>query len=85
MAFKFLHGAVLVDTITSFRGVCIGRADYITGCNQYLLQPQVLHENSPIPSLWYDEARLEQDPVPLVTVQQDDGARPGADRPAPRK
>ena len=33
--FLYEHGDTIADIITGFEGVVTGRADYITGCNQY--------------------------------------------------
>ncbi|HWA22287.1 MAG TPA: hypothetical protein VG735_07835 [Caulobacterales bacterium] len=32
-------GKTITDSITGFCGVVIGRVEYITGCNQLLVQP----------------------------------------------
>lgn len=41
MKFKFELGKEAQDTITGFKGYIIWRVEYLTGCNQYGLQPQM--------------------------------------------
>ena len=57
--FKFEHGQVLQDSITDFKGTVTGRADYITGCNQYCLTPSIKEDGSYPDQRWMDENRLE--------------------------
>lgn len=59
--FKFKNGAELKDVITGFRGIVVGRSDFITGCRQYCLRPKGLQkEGKPKPSNWFDEDRLKK-------------------------
>jgi hypothetical protein len=51
-------GAKVLDQITGFEGVVIGRVEYLTGCAQYLLQPPVKKDGDWIESRWMDEDRL---------------------------
>jgi len=37
---KFDMGEELKDKISGFKGVVVGRSEYITGCNRYVLQPK---------------------------------------------
>lgn len=46
------------DRITGFEGVITGRAQYLTGCDQYVLTPSV-KDGSYQASQWFDEGRLE--------------------------
>lgn len=46
------------DKVTGFEGVITGRAQYLTGCDQYVLVPQ--HKDGQLQkSEWFDEGRLE--------------------------
>jgi hypothetical protein len=47
------------DKITGFEGLLTGRAQYITGCDQYLLTPQVSDSGTLQESRWVDEGRVE--------------------------
>lgn len=46
------------DKITGFEGVLTGKASYLTGCDQYLVQPAVKDGNFR-EGKWFDEGRLE--------------------------
>lgn len=73
---------VAKDKITGFRGVVTGHADYITGCDQYLIQPGV-KDGEWKEARWLDEGRLEVvDTYQAADVQAE---KNGADVPAPVK
>lgn len=60
MGFKFELGTILKDKVTGFKGVLMGRSDYVTGCRQYGLQKQGLDEQGKVPDwAWFDEGRLK--------------------------
>jgi hypothetical protein len=52
-------GIEVIDVVTRFEGVLIGKVSYITGCDQYLVQP-VDFASKIADSHWIDEGRLEQ-------------------------
>lgn len=75
-------GMRYVDKITRFEGVAIGYVQYITGCNQVLLAPQVGEDGAWKESQWIDEQRLvAQSHRPIVL---DNGSSPGFDKAAPK-
>jgi hypothetical protein len=44
------------DPITGFEGICVGKAQFMTGCDQSLLSPKI---GSPSKDpAWYDDLRL---------------------------
>ncbi|MEP1521974.1 hypothetical protein [Ascidiaceihabitans sp.] len=51
-------GDQIRDTITGYEGVCIGRIEYISGCNQLLCQPKAGEGKEP-QSHWFDVERVE--------------------------
>jgi len=52
-------GKVAQDKITGFKGVITSKHIYITGCNQYGVQPPV-KESGELPDLkYFDENRLD--------------------------
>ncbi len=55
--FKFNLGIQAKDKITGLTGQITGRIEYITGCNQYILQPQVINNVFQEPR-WVDEDRI---------------------------
>jgi len=47
------------DRITGFTGTVTGRAEYLTGCRQYLVQPPAKKDHSEwVDGRWMDEGRL---------------------------
>lgn len=47
------------DSISGYEGVVIGKAEYLYGCVQILVQPESLQENGkPAASRWMDEQRF---------------------------
>lgn len=75
MSHKHL-GKKYKDKITKFSGVCTGFCEYLTGCNQLLIQPE-----SEKDSRWIDAQRLEQ--VGKSQVSLDNSKSPGFDKQAP--
>lgn len=60
MAFKIEMGVKVRDIINGFEGVVTGRAEYVTGCNQYIVCPTGLDKDGKMrDSSWFDEGRLE--------------------------
>lgn len=55
--FKIEMGLEVKDIITNFQGIVGGRAEYLTGCNTYLVQPKSEKNKYP-ESTWIDEGRL---------------------------
>lgn len=76
-------GKTYQDTITGFTGVCIGKCEYISGCNQVLLQPKGEKSDVRPASEWFDVQRLEELPGDAIVLNND--ATPGCDREAPRR
>lgn len=55
--FAIQLGSKVRDDITGFEGIVTGRADYITGCRQYLITPKGT-KTKRNDSSWFDEDRL---------------------------
>ena len=58
------------DKITGLQGIITGHADYITGCDQYLLQPKS-KDNEFKEARWIDEYRLK-----ITSVEAPGGLQP---------
>lgn len=72
------------DIVTGFSGIVAGRCEYLTGCNQALIQPRGLEGGKMIDSVWIDEQKLvpiEDGSIESITL--DNGVSPGRDAPAP--
>lgn len=80
---KYL-GYTATDRITGFNGIITGFCAYLTGCNQYLVQPRIDLAGKVEESRWLDEQRLEIDQG-IARIVLDNGKMPGADKPAPRR
>lgn len=74
-------GKEVQEKITGFRGILTGVASYITGCDQYYVQPP-LKDGSFVEGRWFDEGRLEVigEGIAAESVQ---AAENGCDTPPP--
>jgi hypothetical protein len=78
-------GDDVADSLTGFRGIAVGRCEYLTGCQQILVRPAKLDKATGKPSEaeWYDEDRLvikKAGAFSLPTKRND-----GPDIPAPMR
>jgi hypothetical protein len=75
------------DKLTGFEGVCLGVAQYLTGCDQILLVPDHTGEHGKRPDgEWFDDMRIERVGDKIVKFSNDDAAaaeKPGCDEAAP--
>ena len=55
---KFKLGVTVRDKITGFSGIITGHAEYLTGCDQYAVQPDA-KDNKWEDGKWFDEGRIE--------------------------
>ncbi len=68
--FTIESGATVTDKITGFEGIVTARCQYMTGCNQYLVQPRCQSEKSEIPAgKWIDQDRLKVKKVKRVVIK----------------
>lgn len=56
---QFELGTKAKDKITGFQGVITGRVQYLTGCDQYLIQPECGSDGKYPDSYWIDENRID--------------------------
>ena len=47
------------DKVTGFKGILVGKADYLFGCTQYAIKPKVDKQGKPVDNEWFDEGRIE--------------------------
>jgi len=57
---KFKLGILAKDKITGFEGIITGHSDYLTGCDQYILQPKSKSDGDYTEGRWFDEGRLDK-------------------------
>lgn len=74
------------DKITGFEGIVTGHADYITGCDQYILQPPS-KDGEFKEARWFDENRIEilNSEESILSKKKEGINDNGADIPAPIK
>ncbi len=79
-----LMGKLVEDRITKFQGLVTGAAQYITGCDQYLVQPECKKDGTYVDGKWFDDSRLKvlDDSVTKMDVNKE---KPGACGEAPIK
>lgn len=85
---KFELGIEVKDIVTKFKGVIMARAEYLTGCDQYLVLPQPKKGSNTYPeSQWFDEGRLRATKKGQIVKPEDvaDEGNPGCDMPLPNK
>lgn len=69
------------DVITGFVGIATGHCVYISGCNQWSLQPAVDDKGAIPTGTWFDEQRLVV--IEASAVSLDNSKTPGFGSPAP--
>jgi len=52
-------GSEVKDTITGFKGIVVGRCEWLHGCTRLTVEGQTLHEGKPVDPQWFDEQRVE--------------------------
>lgn len=74
------------DKITGFKGIIIGRADYLFGCSQYGLSPKIDKEGKVGVVNWFDEGRVEiiGKGIDPKEVKADKNGGPNSDAPKGR-
>lgn len=77
-------GARYQDVISGFRGVAVGHVQYLTGCNQTLLQAHTLDSTKKPEPEWFDDQRLQQ-LVDYDVITLDNSDTPGCDKQAPKR
>lgn len=71
------------DKITGFKGICTGKVQYISGCDQALLSPAAGKDGSLRGAEWFDVQRLDVVGEKRILLKND--KTPGFDAPAPKK
>lgn len=59
MEWRISLGDYVRDCVTELEGTVTGRVEYLTGCNQCLVQPSVKEDGTFRDSYWLDESRLD--------------------------
>jgi len=59
MSFKHELGKEVKDKVTDFKGILIGRTEYLMGCNCYGIAPKINTDGKRGLVEWFDEGRIE--------------------------
>ena len=81
------HGFTAKDVVTGFTGIITGSCSYISGCDQYLLTPQVNEDGAYKDGQWFDTSRVVIDKN-IAPVRLDNDkviSSPGSDKSAPKR
>ncbi len=60
MTNKSMLGYIVKDIVTGFQGTVTGVVSYLTGCDQFLIQPKIKSGNEFIEARWFDENRIKR-------------------------
>jgi len=82
MAIKL--GSKVKDTLTGFKGMAIGRTEWLYGCTRIGIEPQELHEGKPIEAQWFDEQRIETIKEDAPKISKDSSAITGGPQKDPK-
>ncbi len=77
-------GKEATDIITGFKGVATGHAEYLTGCDQYCVQPILKKDGNLEDARWFDDGRLLFGKV-KIQPEEVQGKENGCDYIAPIK
>ncbi len=77
MAFKFPMGEMAKDVVTGFTGIITARVEFLTGCNQYVLNPPMKKgDKETLKTEQFDENRLVIVPGKAIRLPEDPAPRP---------
>lgn len=69
--FKYELGIQVKSLITGIKGTIIGRVQYITGCDQYCVQPKSKDGFSKPDNVWIDENAIVQCKGKQIKIDND--------------
>jgi hypothetical protein len=72
------------DKITGFNGIVVGKCEYLTGCTQFGVQPEVTETGAFVDLRWFDEGRLIFDKQ-IFEKEDVKSLENGSDFPPPNK
>lgn len=79
---KVTLGVKAKDKVTGFTGIVTGHGRYLTGCDQYLLNPTLGKDGAYREGQWFDENRLDVMSKGVV-VEIKQGDKPGGPQHSP--
>jgi hypothetical protein len=78
-----LLGKTVRDELSGFGGVVTGHVEYLTGCNQCLVQPRCKDDGGFVESQWLDDDRLVVTNDTVFAFPRQTAA--GCDKQAPKR
>ena len=86
MTEKIENGWKVKDIITGFKGVVIGRTDWLYSCSRIGVRSAELVKGKPIEDQWFDEQQLEILEKSAPPVSKDSSTtRPGGNQDGPQR
>lgn len=82
---KIELGIEVKDKVTGFKGIVVGHCAYLTGCDQYLIQPKSDKPGVKPEPHWFDDNRLEVIGKKALDLGGAAVRKNGADLAAPKK
>jgi len=81
-------GSTVKDLITGYKGVVIGRCEWLHGCTRLIVEAEELKDGKPIEPQWFDEQRVELVKKPSAKLLKSLAAvkpeAPGGPQPDPK-
>lgn len=68
---KTILGFRAKDVITGYQGTITGKAEYLTGCTQYCIVPNVGEDGTIRAGEWFDETRIQLMSDHPITLEKD--------------
>lgn len=84
MTQEVVLGCLAEDLITGFRGIVIGKVEYLYGCSQVCLTPPA-EDGKTRPSEWFDAGRVKWRGVGVNPADVQGDKPGGPNRDAPRR
>lgn len=82
--FRFDLGQEAEDILTGFKGIIMGRTEYLTGCDRYGLMPRKVLSDGRLPIWeWFDESLLKLTGKSLkLNAGKESVSKPGGPQPS---
>lgn len=81
--FKFNLGDEVQSMVSGFKGIVVGRVEYLSGCLQYSVVGRCTKDGT-TPTVWIDEAHLKRTKARKVKVKLNPNA-PGGPHDSPTR
>lgn len=82
--FKYELGTPVKDKITGYKGIIVGRSQFLTGCNRYAVQSKKLKDDKPAEFVYFDENQIDAVGTPISLgekKEKEEKKEPGGPQP----